>query len=149
MHDAGADAEPEIAGEERRALWIPDDLVVGAMARRENELEARGLGGGLGGRGDRPRRSPDDASIGANPGRCTKALAGDRVHEEGDSTRREELGVPGVILVIVGEHRGGDRTLVEESRKRAARAWKAAVDEDAVYEIRADVHAGDPASPAG
>src|SRR2546430_14330971 len=43
VHYAGANAEPEIAGEESGPLRIPDDLVIGTMAGREHELQRRVL----------------------------------------------------------------------------------------------------------
>ena len=101
-----------------------------------------------GARWQRPWRSPHEAPIGANWFRRVKSVRRHRVHHEGNATVGQERGVAGVIFVVVRENGRPDPALVEIARDGLAGLRKAAVDENAVDEICAHVHAGRATTPA-
>jgi hypothetical protein len=70
-----------------------------------------------------------------------------RMHRDWDAAFGEQSRIPRVVFVIVREHRTGDASLVEKSSERATHERKPTVDEDAVDEVGAHVHASDPAAP--
>src|SRR5919198_1087660 len=70
------------------------------------------------------------------------------MHGEGNAASREQFRVAGVVLVIVREHRAGDRSLLEKAGEGAARVREARVHEDAADEVGAHIQSRDSAAEA-
>ena len=70
------------------------------------------------------------------------------VHHERNATRGEEVGIAGVVLVPVREHRTRNSGFIEEPRDGGTSAWETAVDEHASHQVDTHVHAGRATPPA-